>query len=50
MKRSANLSEERNQLKAKWQSEKDLVEQIQDKKNEIENLKFEDEQANRRGD
>ena len=46
----ANLSEERNQLKAKWQSEKDLVEQIQDKKNEIENLKFEDESANRRGD
>jgi ATP-dependent Clp protease ATP-binding subunit ClpB len=46
----ANLSEERNQLKAKWQSEKDLVEQIQVKKNEIENLKFEDESANRRGD
>ena len=28
----ANLSEERNQLRAKWQSEKDIVEQIQDKK------------------
>lgn len=46
----ANLSEERNQLRAKWQSEKDLVEQIQIKKNEIEQLKFEDESANRIGD
>jgi ATP-dependent Clp protease ATP-binding subunit ClpB len=46
----ANLSEERNQLKAKWQSEKDLVEQIQIKKNEIEQLKFEAEGANRIGD
>ncbi len=35
----ANLTEERNKLKAKWQSEKDLVEKIQVKKNEIEQLK-----------
>ena len=46
----ANLSEERNKLRAKWQSEKDIVDQIQNKKNEIEQLKFEDEEANRRGD
>lgn len=46
----ANLSEERNKLKAKWQSEKELVEKIQVKKNEIEQLKMEDEAANRRGD
>jgi ATP-dependent Clp protease ATP-binding subunit ClpB len=46
----ANLTEERNKLKAKWQSEKDLVEKIQVKKNEIEQLKLEDEAANRRGD
>ena len=46
----ANLSEERNQLRAKWQSEKDIVEQIQNKKNDIEQLKFEDEKANRNGD
>ena len=46
----ANLSEERNKLKAKWQAEKDIVEQIQAKKNEIEQLKFQDEDANRRGD
>ena len=37
-------------MKAKWQSEKDLVEQIQAKKNEIENLKFEADGANRSGD
>ncbi|MGA3288702.1 MAG: ATP-dependent chaperone ClpB [Candidatus Bathyarchaeia archaeon] len=46
----ANLSEKRNQLRAKWLSEKDIVEQIQIKKNEIEQLKFEDESANRTGD
>jgi len=45
-----NLSEERNGLKSKWQSEKDIVEQIQAKKNEIENLKFEADSANRSGD
>ncbi|MGA3012917.1 MAG: ATP-dependent chaperone ClpB [Bacteroidales bacterium] len=45
-----NLTEERNRLKSKWQSEKDLVEQIQAKKNEIENLKFEADSANRSGD
>jgi len=45
-----NLTEERNRLNAKWLSEKDLVEQIQSRKNEIENLKFEAESAERRGD
>ena len=45
-----NLSEERNGLKSKWQSEKDIVEQIQAKKNEIEILKFEADSANRSGD
>jgi ATP-dependent Clp protease ATP-binding subunit ClpB len=46
----ANLNDERNRLKAKWQSEKELVEQIQANKNEIESLKFEADQANRNGD
>ena len=46
----ANLSEQRDNLKAKWQIEKDLVEKIQIKKNEIEQLKLEDDNANRRGD
>jgi len=45
-----NLSEERNRLQAKWQSEKDLVEQIQSRKTDIENLKFEAEGAIRSGD
>ena len=45
-----NLSEERDQLRAKWRSEKDLVEEIQIKRNEIEQLKFEEEGANRVGD
>jgi ATP-dependent Clp protease ATP-binding subunit ClpB len=45
-----NLTEERNRLKAKWQSEKDIVEQIQSRKNEIENLKFEAESALRKSD
>ena len=45
-----NLTEEKNQLKAKWQSEKELVEQIQLRKNEIEKLKFEAEGFLRKGD
>ena len=45
-----NLTEERNRLNAKWRSEKDLVEQIQSRKNEIETLKFEAESAERSGD
>ena len=45
-----NLTEERNRLSTKWQSEKDLVEQIQSRKTEIEDLKFEAENAERNGD
>lgn len=46
----ANLSEERNHLKAKWQTEKELVEKIQVRKKEIEEMKLEADQANRQGD
>ncbi len=46
----ANLNDERTNLRAKWKSEKDLVEKIQAKKKEIENLRFEADQANRTGD
>jgi ATP-dependent Clp protease ATP-binding subunit ClpB len=49
-KEIADLSEERNHLHAKWKSEKEIAEQIQQKKNEIENLKHEAEQAERNGD
>ncbi len=46
----ANLAEERDRLQAKWQAEKELVDQIQARKTEIENLKFEAESAERKGD
>lgn len=46
----ANLKEERNDLNAKWKSEKDVVDNIQNTKLEIENLKIEAEKAEREGD
>ena len=46
----ANLSEERDQLRAKWQEEKAVVDGIQAKKKEIEDLRLEAEQAERAGD
>jgi len=46
----ANLTEEKNSLTAKWQAEKNVVEGIQKSKEEIENLKYEAEQAERSGD
>jgi ATP-dependent Clp protease ATP-binding subunit ClpB len=46
----ANLSEQRNQLRAQWKSEKEIVEKIQQRKNDIENYKFEAEKAEREGD
>ncbi len=46
----ANLQSERNTLKAQWKSEKDVVEGIQNAKQEIEQLKLEAEQAERAGD
>lgn len=45
----ANLNETRNALKAKWQAEKGVVEKIQVQKKNIENFKFEAEQAEREG-
>ncbi len=45
-----NLSEELNRLKAKWKTEKDLITQIQQHKQNIENLKHEAEMAERSGD
>lgn len=46
----ANLNEQRESLKARWQSEKDVVEGIQSGKNEVEALKLEAERAEREGD
>jgi len=49
-KEIADLQEDRNELKARWQSEKDVVEAIQTSKENIENLKLEADQAERSGD
>ncbi|UMY64458.1 MULTISPECIES: ATP-dependent chaperone ClpB [unclassified Flavobacterium] len=46
----ANLKEERNEIFAKWKSEKDLVDSVQTTKAEIENFKVEAEKAEREGD
>jgi len=44
------LQEERLKLRAKWQSEKKIIEEIQLQKQDIENLKSEADQAERQGD
>ncbi|MCZ8198565.1 MAG: ATP-dependent chaperone ClpB [Flavobacterium sp.] len=46
----ANLKEDRNEIFAKWKSEKDVVDNIQNVKQEIEDFKTEAEQAERNGD
>ena len=46
----ANLSADRDSLRAKWQGEKDLVDGINLKVEQIENYKLEAEQAERAGD
>ena len=49
-KEIADLGEQRNQMKARWQSEKSIVENIQTEVKNIESYKFEAEQAERAGD
>src|SRR5690554_942870 len=46
----ANHKEDRNELNAKWQSEKEVVDNIQNLKTQIENFKLEAERAEREGD
>ncbi|NLP59058.1 ATP-dependent chaperone ClpB [Lutibacter sp. B1] len=46
----ANLKEERNEINAKWTSEKELVDKVQSSKIAIENFKLEAERAERDGD
>jgi ATP-dependent Clp protease ATP-binding subunit ClpB len=46
----ANLKEDRNKIFAKWKSEKDVVDNIQAIKTEIEDFKYEAERAEREGD
>lgn len=45
----AELNDKRADLRAQWQSEKDVVENIQKEKEKIESLKFEADQAERAG-
>lgn len=46
----ANLKEERNEIFAKWESEKSVVDNIQKTKQDIEEFKLEAERAERNGD
>ncbi|MFA5588395.1 MAG: AAA family ATPase, partial [Mariniphaga sp.] len=48
-KEISNLKEEQSQLRAKWESEKAVVESIQKRKAEIEDYRFEAEEAERQG-
>lgn len=49
-KEIAELKEQETSLKAKWESEKELVNKIQTNKQQIEQLKFDAERAEREGD
>jgi ATP-dependent Clp protease ATP-binding subunit ClpB len=46
----ANLKEEQSKYRARWQSEKNLLDAIQKNKSEIEEIRFEADQAERQGD
>jgi ATP-dependent Clp protease ATP-binding subunit ClpB len=46
----ANLKDDRNKIYTKWKSEKDVVDNIQAVKTEIEDFKYEAERAEREGD
>jgi len=49
-KEIANLTEERNKLRAKWEIERNIIGNIQKNKKDIETYKFDAEQAERSGD
>ena len=49
-KEIAELKEQENQFRAKWEGERQLVNKIQQDKQEMENLKYEAERAEREGD
>ena len=46
----ADLQSKRDELKAGWKSEKEMIEKVQFKKEAVESLRFEAEQAERSGD
>ena len=49
-KEIAELKEQETQMRAKWEGERQLVNKIQQDKQEMENLKYEAERAEREGD
>ena len=46
----ADIQSKRDELKAGWKSEKEMIEKVQSKKETVESLRFEAEQAERSGD
>ncbi|HVR18296.1 MAG TPA: AAA family ATPase, partial [Polyangiaceae bacterium] len=46
----AELSSERDRMRAQWLREKEIIEQIRERQAEVEGLRVEEEQARRRGD
>lgn len=48
--RIASIKEELNGLKQQWDQEKKLIDGIKEKKNELEHLRFQEEEADRKGD
>jgi ATP-dependent Clp protease ATP-binding subunit ClpB len=49
-KEISDLNEKRNAMRAKWQDERSIADKIQEKKQLIEELKFQAEEAERKGD
>jgi ATP-dependent Clp protease ATP-binding subunit ClpB len=49
-KETARLKEELNLLRQRWNEEKKLIDSLKDKKNKLEQLKFQEEEAERAGD
>jgi ATP-dependent Clp protease ATP-binding subunit ClpB len=46
----ADMQSKRDELKAGWKSEKEMIDKVQAKKEAVESLRFEAEQAERSGD
>jgi len=46
----ADLQSRKDELTAAWKSEKEMIEQVQEKKEQVEALRFEADEAERRGD
>ncbi len=49
-KELADLQSKKDELMAAWKSEKEMIENVQDKKEQVETLRFEADEAERKGD